>query len=254
LSKNKQEYYITPVYPILSVLIAGMFEKSVRHAESAGHAQGSRLWNWSFLTAGVVILATGVLLLVVSPSIKPDLPTALIYLPSAVLLVASIVPAAFAIRRKLSAGIAGLAVPMYLLLLVTALIYLPAIGPLYPVKDLCAVIEAQSGPQDEAGYYRVALPSMVFYLRRPIFEEFDAEAMVRRFQGPRRVFCVLTEQDHNFFVAQRDLVLYVLDRRERLVTQFRALLDENRAIGRELLVVSNRPSVEPESAASPKVP
>jgi hypothetical protein len=239
---------------MLSVLIAGMFEKAVCHDESTSRVPANRLWSWSFLTASVVILASGILLLVVSPGIKSDLPAALIYLPSALLLLASIAPAVFAIRKKLSAGIAGLAVSLYLLLLLTALIYLPAIGPLYPVKDLCGVIEAQSGPQDEAGYYRVALPSMVFYLRRPIFEELDAEAMVRRFQGQRRVFCVLTEQDHNYFVAQRDLVLYVLDRRERLVTQFRALLDENRAIGQELLVVSNRPSIEPESVASPKVP
>jgi 4-amino-4-deoxy-L-arabinose transferase-like glycosyltransferase len=253
-SKNKQEYYITPIYPMLSVLIAGMFDKSVRQAESGSHVAGSRLWNWSFLAAGVLILAMGVVLFVVTPAVRADLPTALLYLPPVGLLLVSIAPAVFAIRRKLAAGIAGLAVPIYFLLLLVALIYLPAIAPLYPVKDLCAVIEAQSGPQDEAGYYQVALPSMVFYLRRPIFEELDAEAMVRRFQGPQRVFCVLTEQNHNFFVAQRDLVLYVLDRRERLVTQFRPLLDESRAIGQELVLVSNRPFVEPESAANPIVP
>jgi hypothetical protein len=130
---------------------------------------------------------------------------------------------------------------MCLLLLLAATIYVPAAERYRPVKEMCKAIEAQTRGDDEMGYFKTTVPSMVFYLRRPIFEEFDGEAMVRRFQGSRPVFCILTEQDYNYFVGQKDLILYILERRTRLITQLRILLDETGWPAHELLLVSNQP-------------
>ena len=74
--------------------------------------------------------------------------------------------------------------------------------------------------------------------------EFDPDAMVKRFQSNKTVFCILTEEDYNYFVGRRDLILYVLDRRARLITQLRYLLDEDSWPARELLLVSNNPTPE----------
>ncbi len=69
--------------------------------------------------------------------------------------------------------------------------------------------------------------------------------MVQRFRSTRAVFCILTEQDYSYFVGTRDLILYVLDRRPRLITQLHLLLDEESWAEQELLLVSNRPALEP---------
>ena len=114
-----------------------------------------------------------------------------------------------------------------------------------PVREICATIRGQALAADEVGYFRVNVPSMVYYLRRPVFEESETDAMVRRFKAGKRVFCIMTERDYDYLVGDRDLVLYVLDRRPRLVTSLSALLGGGRNMAeRELLVVSNRPYAE----------
>jgi hypothetical protein len=121
------------------------------------------------------------------------------------------------------------------------LFYLPAAEPFRPVKDFCRLIEANSRDDDEAGFYSTALPSMVYYLRRPIFEETHPEEMKRRFESGRRVFCVLTERDYRYFTDNKGLVLYVLDRRPRLVLNMRMLMGGGHLPEEELLLVSNQP-------------
>jgi len=82
---------------------------------------------------------------------------------------------------------------------------------------------------------------MVYYLRRPIFEEYDAEAMARRFRSPGRVLCLMTKRDYDKLMEYRDLKLSVLDRRARLVTQLRVLLNPEEAGDQDLLLVSDDP-------------
>ncbi len=250
LSRNKQEYYILPMYPILSVWIAGAAERGMRAAES----RAAKTWGWALMAASLSLLGLGIAVPLAWPSVMPVVTVSLLLPPVLVLLLGSIAPAIAAIRGRPLAGIFGLAVPTYLLVLLLSWIYLPALEAFHPVKALCAAIAAQAGPADEVGYYREAFPSMVFYLRRPIFEELDEESMVRRLQGPARVFCIMSERDYSYFVAQRDLILYILDRRERLVTQLRAMSDRRSAVGRELVVVSNRPPAEDVSAGGPAIP
>ena len=250
LSRNKQEYYILPMYPILSVWIAGAAERSMR----AGEPRAAGAWGWALMAASLSLLGLGIAVPLAWPSVMPIVTISLLLPPVIVLLLGSIAPAIAAVRGKPLAGILGLAAPTYLLVSLMSWIYLPALEPFHPVKALCAAIAAQAGPADEVGYYREAFPSMVFYLRRPIFEELDEESMVRRLQQPARVFCIMSERDYSYFVAQRDLILYILDRRERLVTQLRAMSDRRSAVGQELVVVSNRPPAEDVSAGGPAIP
>ena len=243
-SKNKQEYYIASVYPLLAVLVSGALERIVQHDPIFLRIRGERFWAGAFLAASLFLLALAVVLVSAGPTITPQLPPFFTYLPVIMLLLASVASVAFTLRRRTAASFAGLAVPIYLLFLLAAAVYLPATEPLRPVKELSHTIESRMEPGDEAGYYRVSVPSMVFYLRTPVFEEFDADAMVRMFLGPRRIFCIMTERDYDFFVGRRDLILYVLDRRPRMATQLRAIFNPDRWLGEELLLVSNRPPDE----------
>jgi hypothetical protein len=122
--------------------------------------------------------------------------------------------------------------------------YLPALEPLRPVQRICRSIleEAQDG--DEIGYYRAAVPSMVFYLRRPIFSVSDPPTMEQKFRGARRVFCVLGDQDLRFFREHFGLELYVVHRYRQLPTQLTLMLGKRSSTGEgeELILVSNRPA------------
>jgi len=156
-----------------------------------------------------------------------------------------------ALKSRLSLGLFAAGAGTWLSSVFVAVVMLPAIEVYRPVRQLCAEIEAQSRSGDIAGYYRATVPSMAFYLRRRIFEDYDTDAIVRRLQSSERVFCLMTEADYDELVGRRDLVLHVLDRRSRLVTQFRALTDDSRWSERELLLVSNRPSIADRSLDRP---
>jgi 4-amino-4-deoxy-L-arabinose transferase-like glycosyltransferase len=251
LSKNKQEYYIAPIYPMMAVLIAGLIERSLLARDSAEKTRLFYPWTWAFFIAAVGIFGISVFLLVLLRAMLPDSPIALHYLPTAILLPSSLLLAWQVLRGKLHRCFAGLAAPIWAMLVLASFVYLPSIEPYRPVREMCKLIEEQSRPGDEVGYFVATVPSMVYYLRRPVFEEFDPDAMVRRFTSSKSIFCVVTENDYNYFVGTRDLILYVLDRRPRLITQFRFLLDDELWAGNELLLVSNRPLNEKESRESP---
>jgi 4-amino-4-deoxy-L-arabinose transferase-like glycosyltransferase len=243
LSKNKQEYYIAPLYPVMAVLISGVVDWGIRALRTREYSVNT--WTWTFMTVSALLVGLSVFWLFIAPSMIPGVSPVLHYSPPAVLLVAAVTMAWNAARGRIAGSVAGLAVAFWLVFTLVPLLYLPAVEPLRPVKDLCTIIKSQSRSADEVGYFRATVPSMVYYLRRPIFEEFDADSMVRRFQSPGRVFCIMTEQDHNYFVGTRDQILYVLDRRPRLITRLRSLLDDRSWAEQELLLVSNQPALEP---------
>jgi 4-amino-4-deoxy-L-arabinose transferase-like glycosyltransferase len=251
LSKNKQEYYIAPLYPMMAVLLAGLIERSLLARDGAEKSRLFYPWTWVFFLAAIGIFGISILLLVLLRAMLPDSPIALHYLPSAILLPSSLLLAWHVMRGKVHRCFAGLAAPVWAMLALASFVYLPSIEPYRPVREMCKLIEEQSRPGDEVGYYVATVPSMVYYLRRPVFEEFDPDAMVRRFTSSKSIFCVITENDYNYFVGTRDLILYVLDRRPRLITQFRFLLDDELWAGNELLLVSNRPATEKESRENP---
>jgi hypothetical protein len=228
----------------MAVLIAGVMEHGIRRVLPERERSGP-VWTWTSLAVSALLVALSVFWLFVARSIIPGVTAVLHYTPPAVLLAAALTMAWSAARGRVAGSVAGLAIALWLIFTLVPLLYLPAVEPLRPVKALCKTIGSQARSADEIGYFRATVPSMVYYLRRPIFEEFDADSMVRRFQSAGRVFCIMTEQDHNFFVGTRDQILYVLDRRPRLITRLRGLLDDRSWAEQELLLVSNRPTLEP---------
>lgn len=228
----------------MSVLLAGLFSGLLPFEKETPKKESNYPWMLAFAALFLAFFGLSIAALLLLRSQLPELGPILHYLPSGILIVAAFALVWQVIRADLFKCFASLAAALWLMLLLTSWIYLPAVEPLRPVKEICRLIDKQSGAGDEAGYYLAPVPSMVYYLRRPIFEEFDPDAMVRRFKSNKTVFCALTEQDYNYFVGRRDLILYVLDRRPRLITQLRRLLDEDSWTAQELLLVSNRPVPE----------
>ena len=247
LTRNKEEYYIVALYPMAAVLIGGALERATKTLSSQWQP-AKELLKWSYSAILAALLALSALLFFASRSFRPQLSVLLRSFPAIILFSTFVVLLWNVVRGKHFACFATLSVSLLALFVCASALYLPAMEAFRPVKELCRVIALQSQADDEVGYFRANAPSMVYYLRRPIFEENDAGGMVQRFQSPRRVLCVIPKPDYDYLVENRNVTLYLWDHRPRLVTQLRRLLERNSASDQDLLLVSNRP--KPEKGAA----
>jgi 4-amino-4-deoxy-L-arabinose transferase-like glycosyltransferase len=240
ISKNKQEYYIAPLYPLMAALLGGVMDRSLLPGAALYHRLRS-YWQGLFLAVALLFLAVAALLPFLLPALIPDGPIVLHYVPTALLLSAA-AGLIWEMRRcRLERCVIWIAISLWLVFTLSGAVYLPALEPLRPVKEICRAVEARVQSGDEIGYYRAAVPSMLFYLRRPIFSVSDPDTMVRMFEGAQTVFCVLGEQDFDYFTGKRALGLHVINRYQQLPTQLSTMLGKKRPTGEDLLLVSNRP-------------
>jgi 4-amino-4-deoxy-L-arabinose transferase-like glycosyltransferase len=254
LSKNKQEYYIAPLYPVAAVLIAGVLDGYAgRYAKdkigkiftnTAMEMLDKKflsLMNWFYGSLAFLLLALSLLLPFVLVSFIPDIHFVLHYAPSLILIAGAGVMIQCIKNRKYIGCFVALAASLWVIFLSGAVTYIPDLEAIRPVKDFCRKIEGQwcvaSG--DEAGFFRASLPSMVFYLQRPVFEEDQYERMSERFRSEHRIFCILSNKDYAYF-SDINLKLKILDRRPNFSVRFGNLLGKDSPPGKELLLVSNQ--------------
>lgn len=234
LSKNKQEYYIAPMYPACAVLIAGALVRL------PGLRPG-RTWAWAYGGAAALMLGLSLALPFVFTAFMPALPPLLLYGPTVLFGAGALAVGACIVRRRRGLSFAALALSLWSVYLLGAAAYIPALEALRPVKGFCRVIARQWRPEagDSAGFYRASLPSMVFYLERPIFQETDPEGMLGRFRSPGRVFCILSRADYEYFIG-RGADLHIIDQGPHFSLRFGSLLQKGKFPGRQLILVSNR--------------
>jgi 4-amino-4-deoxy-L-arabinose transferase-like glycosyltransferase len=240
ISKNKQEYYIAPLYPVMAALLGGVMDRSLLPG-SALYDRLRSYWRGLFLVVALLFLAIAALLPFLLPALIPNGPIMLHYVPTALLISAAAVLIWEVRRCRLESCVISTAISLWLVFILSGAVYLPALEPLRPVKEICRAIEARVQSGDEIGYYRAAVPSMLFYLRRPIYSVSDPDTMVRMFEGTKRVFCVLGERDFDYFTGKRALGLHVINRYQQLPTQLHTMLGNKRPTGEDLLLVTNRP-------------
>jgi 4-amino-4-deoxy-L-arabinose transferase-like glycosyltransferase len=257
LSKNKQEYYIAPLYPAAAVVLSGILDRRLFKRSSGEIAiQDDPLMSpaapavvdsikpsWQVWTYGVLagfILILSALMPYILGALIPDISFMLQYTPSLILMAGMGMLIRSVIRREYTKCFSALAVPIWAIFLIGSLFYIPALESVRPVKGFCRQIEMQWHDRDEAGFFRLSLPSMLFYLRRPIFQENSHERMMVRFRSEKQVFCVLAEKDYAYF-ANQGLNIYILDRHSRFGMRLGDLLNPSYFQGDDLLLVSNRP-------------
>jgi 4-amino-4-deoxy-L-arabinose transferase-like glycosyltransferase len=253
LSKNKQEYYIAPIYPVAAVFVAGIIDKSaVRKGNHQESPRGS-LWFWMYGVLAVLLLFLSSVIPFALSSFMPGITPVLHYSPSIILWGGIVLLIGGLIRKKQVWCFSVLAASLWAIYAVCALLYLPALEAYRPVKRFCVLIETQIREGDEAGFYGTALPSMAFYLRRPIFQEGDFDGMLRRFQSGKRIYCILRRQDLDHFASKKNLKLYILERHPRFAVHLNTLLNAGYFPGEELLLISNRTDRKtPSGRSSPK--
>jgi hypothetical protein len=115
---------------------------------------------------------------------------------------------------------------------------LPSFERYKPVPPLSAAIRERFAEGDVVAHYNVALPSMVYYLRRHIDILFDQDAFLQLLRGDRRVFAVLSESDYAQLQPVAGVATCVLDRRPTVNIKLKAVLARDPLP--EVLLISNR--------------
>lgn len=246
LSKNKQEYYIAPMYPVAAILIAGVLDKIFEKRTAASmqhfHHAPRSWWLWAFGFLAFILLAFSLSTLYIFRLFLPDIAAAYHTGASLFLVAGCLFFAWNVVRGKLTQCFSVLAAVLWIMVMMCVSIYLPGLEVYRPVKMLCRSIETQSDSNTEAGYFRTALPSMVFYLRRPIFEESSAPEMRRRLRSGKRVFCILSGKAYGTLMMENAPPVFILERRPRFAVRVDALLNSRHPQEEELLLISNRPA------------
>ncbi len=249
---------LSPVYfinlgrsSLLAVSPAGVLEPSFDLSLENDQGPVISHLRRAFLAAAVLGVPLALSPVIILPEINPDISSVLHYAPSVIFISVCAALGWNSLRGGVARCFADSAVPLLTAYMLFCIAFVPVIESSRPVKEICRNIRAVAGSGDDAGYFKANLPSMAFYTP-PIFEEYDGDAMVRRFQSGKRVFCVLNEKEYDYFVGSRDLILYVLDRHP--VFSSRVLLSDTDTACQELLLASNMPYSETEAYEGRKTP
>jgi len=115
---------------------------------------------------------------------------------------------------------------------------LPSFEQYKPVVPLSRVIEREATPADAIVHFDVALPSMVYYLRRHIDIGFDQEQFVAQMRAPRRVYAVLPADRYDALKDAFGIPTCVVARHATSDVKLRAILELEPPP--EVVLVTNR--------------
>lgn len=184
-SASKQDLYIYPVMPAIAALGG---------AAIAVAAPGIR---WGAVAVGVLFAAAGAGVLYVFQA------SGNVYALDGVLTVALLAlagggaAALLALRGAWREGLLAFLAAGVLLNWVFVLQVLPSFEKYKPVPPLTRFLETRAAADDVIAHYSVALPSMVYYMRRHIEVTYDQEEFLGILRQPRRVFGILWREEYD---------------------------------------------------------
>ena len=115
---------------------------------------------------------------------------------------------------------------------------LPAFERYKPSRPLAEIIARRAGPDDVVAHLDMAMPSMVFYLRRHIDVGFDPDTFAQLLRSDRRVFGVLNASRYEDLKGAFGVETCVIGRHATADIRLRTLLQ--RQAPPEVLVITNR--------------
>lgn len=143
-----------------------------------------------------------------------------------------------ALLSRTHASLLAVAITMIVLNWTFVLTVLPNFERYKPVPALSAAIEERAGPDDVIAHYNVALPSMVYYLRRHVDQLFDLDLFLERLRGPRTVYAVLSAEDYAKLPPESRAATCVIARRPDVNVKLKDVLARKPLP--EVLLITNR--------------
>ena len=237
LSQTKQDLYIFPIVSAVAALGGDWVARALSARGVRRHPDNADRWfKWTFTVLGVVmaLLGVGVLYLFSGGMLYIDGTRAAAMIAIVVGLVVAILPW----RRRDAVTVFSALLVFIVFNWILAVRALPDFERYKPVVPLSRVIEQRAGPADVVAHFDVALPSMVYYLRRHIAGGLDEAAFTELLRADRRVFAVLPGDRYEALKEKIGVETCVIGRHLTSDIRLRSLLE--RQPPPEVLLITNR--------------
>jgi 4-amino-4-deoxy-L-arabinose transferase-like glycosyltransferase len=221
LSKSKEDLYILPIYPAVAALIGWFLTSRIG-------SEVPRKWGvlgFTILAAAGCLAAAGTVILFLFGKGTQPYEIAGANLIGYAAIAGGLTAAIAAILRRMRPAILATALSVTVCNWAFVTLALPDFERFKPVRSLCEVISTEAGPDALVGYYRTAYPSMVFYLRRPIFEYYHQPEIEAAFSSGKEVFCIMTEVEYETFKMRVPVETHVLASHPIFQVKLNGILD-----------------------------
>ena len=232
LSAGKQDLYIFPIVPAVAALGGVAIQRGLAHPEWT-------VWvTRTLATVGALLAIAGAAVLFLFETAGRTYALDSAALVGGLALAGGVVAFVFGLRRRPAA--AGLTLLGAIVAMNWAFVLrvLPEFERYKPVPAFSRTLQDRLAPEDLVANYQVALPSMVFYLRRHVEEYFDEAPFVAAVQSGKRIYAVLSADDYAALAPQIGNSTCVLERRPTFEVKLKQVL--KRQPLPELLLITNR--------------
>jgi 4-amino-4-deoxy-L-arabinose transferase-like glycosyltransferase len=198
LSAGKQDLYIFPIVPAMAAL-AGV---AIARVVAAGAGGAGRTGMRPAIGAiGVVLIVIGVGFFALFHG-----PFAVYVLDGSatigvIAMAAGAATLLLAVRDRIAAALQIAAAALAIASWVFVLRVLPSFEAYKPAPALAAALQRIAQPDDLIVTYNVALPSLVYYLRRRTEVYYDHEPVLQRLTLNRPLYLLLTSDDYDKIIA-----------------------------------------------------
>jgi 4-amino-4-deoxy-L-arabinose transferase-like glycosyltransferase len=231
LSGTKEDLYILPIVTAEAALIGAVLGAAVEGARV------SRLVSWATGATAALMFAVGAAIFWLSAVSHRYSLDGMVFVGS-VTAVAGLAALVLAFRRQLFAAAASLASAVVVTSWCLVLCTLPDFERYKPVRPFAQIIHSRASVGAIIGSYRFALPSMVFYLHRPIMEVVLPEHLRAVFYSSSDIYFVMPESEYERVKDALPVRTYVLARQPMFDLKPRNVLDGSELP--EFVLVSNR--------------
>jgi 4-amino-4-deoxy-L-arabinose transferase-like glycosyltransferase len=231
-SAGKQDLYIFPIVPAVAALGGAVIAWGISDPRWRGWLRAT------LFGAAVLLMLTGTAVLWLFETagrvyaLHGSLVVGLCGLAGGVLALA------LALARKPEASALTLVAAMVVIDWAFVVRVLPDFERYKPVPAISRVLEQRLQPGDVVAHYQVALPSMVYYLRRHVDQYFEAQPFVNAVLSNHRVYAVLSADDYGALQSSLGARTCVIERYQTFDVKLRTIIARQPLP--ELLLITNR--------------
>ena len=233
-SKSKEDLYILPLYPAAAALVGHLLTRFM--GSERPPQQGVMRFTTLVLSASVA--TSGAIILYFFGKGTQPYEIAGARLIGCVAILGAMTAAGAMLVKRMRSAILATALTVAVCNWVFVLWALPDFERFKPVPSLCQIIASEASPDALVGYYRTAYPSMVFYLRRPIFEYYHQDEIEAALISGKEVFCLITEAEYEALRARMPVQTRVLASHPIFQVKLNGILD--RVELPRVLLISNK--------------
>lgn len=231
LSSNKEDLYISPVYTAAAAITGVLLSHAIFNETRA------RL-RWLILSIGILLIALGVAVAYLFGKTAQMYQLGGATTIGLIAAIGGIFTLVIALQKKTFASLVAIAVVFISLNFIFVLQTLPDFERYKSVRAFSEVISKEADDDALVGYYKVALPSMVFYLRRQIFEYYKPEELTEAFASNKKVFCILSGEEYEAIKSSLPINTRILASRPVFQVKLKSLLDRRELP--QVVLISNK--------------